>query len=195
MRRYRTAVDGPLELERHLNTVTDIAEQYDGVLLPQWQAINSANILTPASNTPVFWYQQRLKKEIEQVEIHFRVTRAAVGLTWGELGVFVAPFSASRTAFSFYRLGWTSLAAELVAIGNYRKTITLGPTKPGMDIWFCFGAVWVTTSPQIRSTYGDELGFGYHQQSTGRPSLVSPFTGVLAAPAQVIPWMPYRIIR
>lgn len=193
MRRYRIG-DSPEQLEDALDGLQEIAETDDVIKVPEWQTVVSAGAIGLTNNTPVFWYLQRLKKAIKQVEISFKVTTAAVGVTWAELAIYTAQYSALNTAFTFKRLGYVDIAAEVVGLGNYRKKITLSENKTGMDIWAAVGSVVTTTAPQFRSSYPDEMQNGYHQTSTGRLSTNASLVGVLAAGTLGIPWMPYRIV-
>lgn len=119
-------------------------QQLDGCLYPY--GFNTANVgsaKTHTSGTTFAAYLGRASAAYTQAIVNYRVTTAAVTITWAEIAIGTGQFTMSPAASGAPLLlttrGYTDVSAVVNSLGVKTTTISLSGINPGDDLFFLSG--------------------------------------------------------
>jgi hypothetical protein len=161
----------------------------DKFMLPMgFLAANLTAALTTVSNASYFQYMGRTARRFTQATLRYRISTAAVTVTWAEVAIFVGtPVLGGNPSLT--RRGFTNVASVVTSLGQ-KSTVIAATVEAGEDVWAVYGGQ-STTVMQLRAGLADDLQTGvYCSQATTRPSTCAiPFTPTLAGATGVLAWL------
>jgi hypothetical protein len=112
---------------------------------------------------------------VTAVQMRYRISTPANGVTWAEIGVAKGPpnFGANPTLTP---VGFLDIAGDVTIAAQYSKTIAIAGgqvLEAGDGVWLLFGADTTIQQPIVRAqSLPDDLQAGYSaERPTHRPSL------------------------
>lgn len=145
-----------------------------------FDATNLTTVTVAVTNTSYFVYLGRVSQAFTTFAARYRVTTAAVTITWAEIGIFKGAIALGAAA-SLSRVGFTDCAAIINSTGQKTTNIALTGVAAGDDLWFAYGSQ-ATTPAQFRGGLADDLQSGRFQSFAGRISTMAvPSTCTLTA--------------
>lgn len=144
-------------------------------MLEYFNAINATTVLTLASGTDYAFYLGKADRAYSQVTIMCNVTTAiGATITYAEVAIYKGtPLIGS--AATVYMCGWrecsgTTGQSNLGATGVKQIPIITTGITAGDDLWVVYGTQTSGTACVIRAGLVDDIGAGFIQTGTGRPS-------------------------
>jgi hypothetical protein len=87
-------------------------------------------------------------KSYTQITFNYRISTAAVGVTWSELAVYrVAQPMGIGTQQAMYRLGFTDTSSIWTSTGAIKTSVTVSNVKKGDDLYVVLASQVTTTQP------------------------------------------------
>lgn len=159
---------------------------------PGLHAANLTALAVPATNATYAVYLGRARAADPTIDVVFRVTTAAVTITWAEVAIATGTPVANGSP-SLTTRGHVDTSAVVNSTGI--KKVTISPTGiwPGADLWFLIGTQ-ATTPGVFRGCLADDLQSGVFVTATStRPSTMSaPKTFTVGGATTVPVWVTAR---
>jgi hypothetical protein len=118
-------------------------------------------------------YMGRAPRYLASVSVRYRVTIAAVAITWAEVAIATGAPNLGGAPTLTPR-GHANVAAVVNSTGQKTTTVSVaaGQTiQPGDDVWVLIGNDVTTTAMSVRAlSVGDDITAGFQATATTRPS-------------------------
>lgn len=164
----------------------NVAQFLPGVV----DAANLTAVLSLATNSSFMIYLGLCPKTSTSIDLLYRITTAAVTVTWAEVGVFRGPVIFNGNPV-LTRLGYTDTAGIFTSTGIKKTNVALSvAAAPGDYLWAAIGNQ-ATTVAVTRGGLADDLQSGVLASlaATRISTVASPTTWTLAGATVVVPWI------
>jgi hypothetical protein len=153
-----------------------------------FDAANLTAALALASTQTFYVWLGVCPKSSSSITLRFRVTTAAVTITWAEAAVYRGvPVLAGNPALTL--LGFANVAAVVNSVGLKSQAVSLSvAAQPGDELWAAIGNQ-ATTAAAIRAALADDLQSGLFASEVNRPSTGGGRVPALGGAAVALPWI------
>lgn len=164
----------------------NVAQFLPGVV----DAANLTAVLSLTTNSSFMIYLGLCPRVSTSIDLLYRITTAAVTVTWAEVGIFRGPVIFNGNPV-LTRLGYTDAAGIFTSTGIKKTNVALSvAAAPGNYLWAAIGNQ-ATTVAVTRGGLADDLQSGVLASlaATRISTVASPATWTLAAATVVVPWI------
>lgn len=152
-------------------------------------AANLTDVYASAAGTAIAVWLGTAPWKSTSVTLRYRVTTAAVTITYAEVGIFSGSINLGGNP-TLTRLGYADVAAVVNSTGLKSTAVTLSTAcNPGDNLWAVFGND-ATTPLQVRAGLADDIQTGICATLAARPSTAtSPTVWTIAGATVAVPWV------
>lgn len=148
--------------------------------LEYFNAINATTVMTLSNNVNFAFYLGKADRAYNQVSIQWQAT-TAIGATvsYAELAIYKGiPLIGSGLTGTL--CGWRDISGNnqsgLGGTGVKTSPVNVSGITAGDDIWAVFGTSTTGTNAAIRAGVVDDIGAGFIQTGSSRPSITTSIT-------------------
>lgn len=162
---------------------------------------DGAQTFQPVSSTGYARYIGPAPPRINTLKVMYRITTAAVTVTYAEIGLCFSEFpdlasSIVSNTLTLVPDAWVDIASVITAGGRKLATISsIGEVNVGAHLWILL-VVQATTTPVMRGGIPQEAGLMMSKAGSARPSTLAPnapFDEVATSVNDI--WLPHSIIQ
>lgn len=145
------------------------------LLHPQFASGNLTTTRTVTSTNSLAVYVGKAPRAMAGAYVRWRVTTAAVGVTWAEVALARGVVNIGGNP-TLTVLGYTDVSGAIVSTGQKTTTVTVASGQAiaeGDDLWAVVGNTVTTTAAVVRAqSVADDLQTGTQGSAVVRPSLI-----------------------